>query len=419
MAIDTSELKIAVEEPRTWARRMRITVPGERVLRERREVAKKLARQVKLPGFRKGKVPPHIMERQYGAAIEQEAVERVVGEAYREALQQQQFEPITQGEVDNIEYQAGSDLTFVVEFEIRPVIELNRIGGFEIERERPEVTDAEVDRVIERVREQQAVWHPLEAETPVNGDMVVVEITPAGDGVEGAKPRQYQIVLGEGQAVSSVEEAIRTLKPGEEQEFTLELPDPEAETEGATREDRARIKLIEARRPELPELDDEFARSVGDFEDLATLRARVREDLEKEADAEAERGVRNRLLDAIVEANPFDVPDSLVKQYLERIISPRGEANAERLAEAMEVAQPAAEHALKRMMVIQRVAELEGLHATSAELDARVEELAARQARPVGEVWAQLQKSGQLSRLEEEITENKVFDYLKAQSTIK
>src|SRR5690606_20681823 len=219
MAIDTSELKIAVEEPRTWARRMRITVPGERVLRERREVAKKLARQVKLPGFRKGKVPPHIMERQYGAAIEQEAVERVVGEAYREALQQQQFEPITQGEVDNIEYQAGSDLTFVVEFEIRPVIELNRIGGFEIERERPEVTDAEVDRVIERVREQQAVWHPLEAETPVNGDMVVVEITPAGDGVEGAKPRQYQIVLGEGQAVSSVEEAIRTLKPGEEQEF--------------------------------------------------------------------------------------------------------------------------------------------------------------------------------------------------------
>jgi len=392
-------------------------VPGERVQRERQEVARRLAKRIRIPGFRQGKVPTNVVERQFGAAIDQEALERVVSEAYREALEREQFQPITQGEVENIDYSPGSDLTFDVEFEIRPVIELERLGGFEIRRERPDVTEEEVDRVIERVREQQAVWHPVEDESPLVGDMVAVEITPLGEGAEEAKPRQYQIVLGEGEAVPSVEEAIRTLKPGEEQEFTLELPDPEG-GEGATREDRARIKLIEARRPELPELDDEFARSVGDFEDLATLRSRVREDLEKEADAEAERGVRQRLLDAIIEANPFDVPDSLVNQYLQRLISPRQGADSERVAEAMEMARPAAEHALRRIMVIERVAELEGLHATSAEVDDRVEEIAERQGRPVGEVWAQLQKSGQLSRLEEEITENKVFEYLKSQSTI-
>jgi len=417
MASNTSELKVAVAEPRSWARRLTITVPGERVQRERQEVARQFAKRVRLPGFRQGKVPTAIVERQFGAAIEQEAVERVVREAYREALEREQFQPITQGEVENIDYSPGSDLTFDVEFEIRPVIELNRLGGFEIRRERPEVTEDEVDRVIERVRQQQAVWRPVEGESPVDGDAVAVEITPLGAGSEGAKPRQYHIVLGAGEAVPAVEAAIRTLKPGEENEFTLELPDPEA-GEGATRQDRARIKLLEVRRPELPELDDEFARSVGDFEDLATLRQKVREDLEKEADAEAERGVRQRLLDAIIEANPFDVPSSLVNQYLQRLISPRPGADPARVAEAMEVARPAAEQALRRIMVIERVAELEGLHATSAEVDARVEEIAQRQGRPVGEVWAQLQKTGQLTRLEEEITEDKVFEYLKSQSTI-
>ncbi len=418
MASDTSDLRIAVEEPRSWARRLTITVPGERVRREREEVARRLAHRVKLPGFRQGRIPPTVLERQFGPAIEQEALERVVGTAYREALEQQQFQPISQGEVENIDYRPGADLTFDVEFEIRPVIRLDRLGGFVIERERTDVAEEDVDRVLERVREQQANWTPVEDATPRSGDAVVIEIMPAAEDVEGAKPREYQIVLGEGQAVPAVEEAILTLRPGEEREFTLGLPVPEAGEEGAAREERTRIRLVQALRPELPELDDEFARSVGDFENLDALRARIREDLEREADAEAERGVRQKLLDAIVQANPFDVPDSLVNQYLQRIISPREGADPERIAEARTMARPAAEHALRRLMVIERVAELEGLHATSAELDARIERVAERQGRPVGEVWAQLQKSGQLSRLEEEITEAKVFDYLKSQSTI-
>src|SRR5690606_38509071 len=216
MASNTSELRVAVAEPRSWARRLTITVPGERVQRERQEVARRLAKRIRIPGFRQGKVPTNVVERQFGAAIDQEALERVVSEAYREALEREQFQPITQGEVENIDYSPGSDLTFDVEFEIRPVIELERLGGFEIRRERPDVTEEEVDRVIERVREQQAVWHPVEDESPLVGDMVAVEITPLGEGAEEAKPRQYQIVLGEGEAVPSVEEAIRTLKPGEE-----------------------------------------------------------------------------------------------------------------------------------------------------------------------------------------------------------
>lgn len=418
MALQGSDLKIAVAEPRSWARRLTITVPAEHVQQERREVARRLARRVRLPGFRQGKVPAHVLEKRFGPAIDQEAIEHLIGEAYREALQRESLQPITQGEVENLSYEPGSDLTFDVEFEIRPEIELTRLGGFTVERKVAEVTEEDVDRVVQRLREQNAVWHPLEDEAPVVGDRVVVEITPLGGEGESA-PRTYEVVLGEGQAVESVEEAIRTLKPGEENEFTLLLPDTESEEEGAMREDRARIRLVEAQRPELPELDDDFAKSVGDFDRLDVLRSRIREDLEKEAESEAEREVRGKLLEEIIQANPFDVPESLIRQYVDRIVqTPRGE-QTEKSAEIYEVMRPAAEQALRRMMVIERVAELQGLHATTEEVDARVEEIALRNERPVGEVWSQLQKSGQLGMIEEQITEDKVFEYLKSQSTIK
>lgn len=421
MSLQASELKIAVESPRSWARRLTITIPADRVRQEREDVARKLGQSLRLPGFRKGKVPASIVEKRFGPAIEQETLERLVNEAYREALEQEQLQPITQGEIENVDYRPGEDLTFDVEFEVRPEIELSTLGGFTIKAERPEVTDAEVESVLQRIREQQAVWHPVEGEAPVNGDMATVEITPlgaTGEEQEEGQPRSYEIVLGEGQAFPAVEEAIRSLKPGEEQDFTLELPSTGEGEEGVTREERARIRLIEVKRPELPELDDELAKSVGDFEDLASLRTTIRQDLEQEADAEAERSVRQQLIQKILEANPFEVPDSLINRYLDRIIRPREGVDAEQLAETRQLARPAAEQALRRTMLIERVAELEGLYATSAEVDDRVEQMAERLGRPVGEVWAQLQRSGQLTAIEEEITENKVFDYLKSQSTI-
>lgn len=414
MTPQTSELKIDVESPRSWARRLTITVPAERVERERREVARGYARRIRLPGFRKGKVPAHVLERQFGGAIERDAVERVVGEAYREAVQREGLEPITQGEVDDVDYAEGRDLTFHVEFEVQPEIELKRLGGFQVKRNIATVTDAEVDRVLERLREEHAAWRTLEDANPVKGDRVSVEITPLGEEDGGA--RSYEFVLGEGQALESVEEAIQTLKPGETEEFTVALP-PDEESAGA-REQRLRIRLHELKRPELPALDDELARSIGDFDTLDELRGRIREDLEREAESEAERELRRELIDRIVEANPFDVPDSMVNRYLERILQPREGADAERVAEMRAQARPIAEEAIKRILVIQRIGEQQALLATPEEVDARVEEIAQRRGRPVGEVWSQLQRSGRLEALEEEITESKVFEFLKSQSEV-
>src|SRR5512142_351448 len=178
---ENEDLTISVEQPKAWARRLKITVPAARVQKQRQQVTSRLAGQVRLPGFRKGKVPAKVLEKQFGAHIDQQALEKVIGDAYKEALAREGFEPITQGNVSNLEYQPGTDVTFDVEFEVRPQIELERLGGFQVKQEKRAVGEAEVTRVLDRLREEHAIWNPVEGENPVVGDMVSVEITPYDD----------------------------------------------------------------------------------------------------------------------------------------------------------------------------------------------------------------------------------------------
>lgn len=407
-----------MDKPAAWSRRLTITVPAARIAVERRDAVQRLSKQVRLPGFRKGKVPTQVMEKRFGQAIEQETLEKVISSAYREALDREQLQPITQGSIHNVEYESGTDLRFDVELEVRPEIELERVGGFVVVKETASIEDAQVDQVLQRLREEQATWQPKAEGTPTAGDMATVEITPLDDATIAtpSQPRRYEIVIGEGQALPPIEDAIRTLTPGTESEFTVDLPS--REDEGVAKPHRLHMRLVEVKSPEYPALDDAFAASVGAFDSLSDLRARVREDLEKEAERDAERRVRMNLLSQIIEANPFDVPASMVGQYVEAMLPAREGVDNDRLEAARQEAGPEAQESLRRMLVIERIAELENLSATGDEVEARVTELAERLNRPAAEVRTQLRKNGRLSELEREITEEKVFEYLKSLSTI-
>lgn len=415
---DGTDLKVDIEQPRDWSRRLTITVPADRVQEERKQIASQYAKQIKMPGFRKGKVPTSVVEKQYGPSIDQDTIERVVNSAYQEALQEHSFDPISQASVENVEYETDSDLTFNVEFEVRPEIALDRLGGFTVTEPASEVDEADVDRVIERLREQNATWTPIEDGSPAEGDRVEVEITPLHtDSDEEPEPRQYEVVLGSGEILPDIDESIRTLSPGEEGEFGIELPGGEEESE-PTEEHRIRLKLISAEHPDLPEEDDEFAAELGDFDSMDDLRSRVRGDLKEEADREADQEVRRQLIKNILEANPFEPPPSLVDQYLDNLMQAPEDADPAEVASAKQQARPAAEHAVRRMLVIDRVAELESLRATQEDVDARVAEIAASNDMQEAEVRRQLAQSGRLQALASDIMEKRVFDYLKSLSTI-
>jgi trigger factor len=409
-------LKVDIEQPTDWARKLSITVPADRVQRERTKVASQFASRVRMPGFRKGKVPSSVVEKQYGPSIDSQMIEQLINTAYQEALREQGISPISQASVENVEYEPGSDLSFEVEFEVRPTIELDRLGGFTVKAPSAAVADEDVQRVIDRLREQNASWSPVEEGTPEVGDRAKVEITPLqGDDGDTPEPREYEVVLGAGEILEDIDEGIRTLAPGDEGEFVIDLPEqPDEETD----EHRVRIRLISAERPELPEADDAFAAELGDFESMEDLRSRVRQDLTVEAERESGREVRRQLMQQLLEANPFEAPPSLVDQYLESLMQAPEDADPGEMAAAKQQARPVAEQAVRRMLVIERVAELENLHPTQDDLDARVEQIATENGMEPGQVRRQLSQSGRLQALASDLMEQRVFDYLKSLSTI-
>jgi trigger factor len=418
MTIDVSSLRIALEEEERWRRRLTVTVPASEVDAERHEAMKKLSSRLKLPGFRKGKIPPNVLEQRFGSSVQQEALDKVIGAAYRVALESEELRPISEGQVEDINYQPASDLTFSIAFDVHPEIELARLGGFVVERPTVEVTDEQVHQVLDRLRDQHAVWHPVEEGAPEDGDLVTVQILRLDEGSEDTEPKSYEFVLGTGDAIPDVEGAIKTLKPGESGEFTVTFPEdfPEESMQGEGQQ--LQVTLMGRRQKELPDRDDEFARSIGDFDGLEDLGQKVRADLEKEAENRVEGAIRGRLTDFVLEANPFTVPRSMVERYVDSLLGDTEGADLQKIEEIKASIRPEAERAVKRILVLERIAETQDLRATEDEIDERVESIAESSGKSAAEVYGRLQKSGALEQLERELTENKVFDFLKDQSEI-
>ena len=283
-------------------------------------------------------------------------------------------------------------------------------------RPRRDVTDENVREQLESMREQRAAWTPV-SEKPRPGDMVTVQLATAGDDGEMGEGREYRLVLGGGQAIPGIEEVVMETAPGATTERPVRWPDdfPDESQRGKTK--MVRVTVNDVKRKSLPELDDAFAREVGDFDSLEALSNTVREDLTRHAEREADSEVRQQLIDQIIAANPFDVPPSwvnqLVQAYMEAYQIP--EQDRERFATEF---RPMAERQVRRDLIIDTVAQHEGLAATEADIDARIAELAQKRGADPGQVYASLQKAGRIKELERSITEDKVFSWLLERSTV-
>ena len=417
MTVDASNLQVSVEEQERWRRSMSVTVPASVVQQEERRAAKQLASRARLKGFRKGRVPTKVIESRFGGALRQKALDKLIGEAYRTALAAQDLKPISEGEIQEVSYEPEQDLVFSISFDIQPRIEIARLGGFAVERPVVEVRDEHVDKVLARIQQQNGAWKPVERGQPEDRDLVSVLIKKLqGEATDEGK--EYEFLLGQGDAPPDIEIAIKSLEAGASGEFDVSFPEdfPDEARKGDS--ERIRITLVARKIQELPQLDDDLAKQVGDFETLDDLKTRVREDLDKEAGQEADNVVRGRLLDMLLDANPFEVPASMVDRYVDGVIGDQPDLDPERLEEIRASIRVEAERAVKRILFIEKVAETQGLVATEDDIDARVEEIAEANASTAAKVYANLQKTGRLEMLERELTEQKVFDFLKEQSEI-
>ncbi len=411
----TTGIEITPQSQDAARRTYTVSVSPEKVAEAEAATTARYAKQLKVPGFRKGHVPTAVVRRKFSDAIRQSVIEDLLRQSWQATQEKDALKPIADPQVRNVKFEDGAPLTFELLVDVKPEISLSRLGGFRLTRRVQKVTDEMVDAQLQQIREQRAPWVPA-PDRAKPGDLVEATVVNLDEPAPEAQ-EPVRFVLGQGRALPELESRLMELDPGQSWEGSLKFPDdhPDEAKRGQSR--RVRVTLGEVKRMELPALSDEFAREVGEFETVDALKAAIRADLEKDAAREADARVRGELIDQIAAANNVAVPPSLMDRALAAYIAAYGVPEDQRGRFAAEF-RPVAESGVRRDLIVETVAEQAKLHATAEALDARVAELARRRGESPAAVRATLEKAGRLREMERAMTEENVFTHLLAQSTV-
>jgi trigger factor len=412
----TMQIDIKTKKSDGVERLLEVSVSVEAVQEAEELTARRYASSVRLPGFRPGKAPTALVRKRFKDAIRQQTLESLLQEAYQEVVNREHLKVASTPHLHDVRFDEGKPLVFELHVEVRPEITLGRTQGFRVSRAATAVTDDSVREQIDQLRDQRASWAPV-TEKPAPGDMVTVLLATADDNGELPEGKEYRIVLGSGQAIPGIEELIMRLDAGKTVEEAVRWPDDFPDEAQRGKSKPVRVTLQDVKRKSLPDLDDAFSREVGDFESLEALRSSVRKDLESHAEREADAGVRQQIIDQIVQANAFDVPPSWVTQLVDGYMKAYQIPEEERERFTAEF-RPVAERQVRRDLIIDTIAEKEKLKASEADVDERVAEVAAKRNAEPGQVYASLQKAGRLQEIERAITEEKVFKWLLERNTV-
>lgn len=423
--IGAPAMETDVEEVSRWRRRVQVRVPAALAESAREEHVRELAKRVDIKGFRPGKAPPRIVEKQFGERIDRSVLQDLVQEGFQSAMASEGLEPVSTPEFDQVRWNPDGSLQFVAEFDVKPEIELERTTNFQVERKIRRISDADVDRVLERLREERADWEPVDRPA-AEGDAIVFDSVPLDENDEpreAERVENHRVEIGSESLIPDFEEGLRGLKADAVETLDVRFPDdhPTEALRGVER--RFRVSVDRVLERNLPDLDDAFARSVGEFDSVEALREHVRGNLEQEVEEQSRREVDEALIDEIIEANDIELPESMVERYLTNMLAdesgPVGRVPEERQDEVREVLRPGAERAMRRYTILRRVARDEGLEATDADVEDALAERADASDRSVAELRVALERSGELEDFRFHLTMERVFAWLREHSNIR
>ncbi|MBZ0145699.1 MAG: trigger factor [Rhodocyclaceae bacterium] len=371
-------------------RRIDMTVPMADIEKDVEQRLKKMARTVKMAGFRPGKVPFKMVQQHYGPQARSEAIGEAVEKAFGDAVREQNLRVAG---YPRIEPKGGEDvaaLQFSAVFEVYPEIRLNGVGEKAVERPKLEVGEAEVDKTVEVLRKQRTSYSKAERAAE-KGDRVVIDFTGRlnGEVFQGGQASDYPVVLGEGRMLPDFENGIAGLKAGESRTFDLTFPADYQATElaGKTVSFEVTVKGVEA--PQLPAVDAEFAKSLGIADgDVAKMRAEIRANLESEVKKRIGARVKEQAMQALLDANPVDVPRALVDQEAESMAEAARQDLANRGMDIKNMPVDAswfaaqAERRVKLGLIIAEVVKGHGLQAKPEQLRALIDEQAQSYEQP-------------------------------------
>jgi trigger factor len=365
---------------------LNIEVDAEEMESAIKKAYHRLGAKTTVPGFRKGKAPPEMLERYFGReALVEDAVEHLLPEVYDRAIQEQEVDSIAQPQVDVIQI---DPLSFKATVPVRPTIELDDYHQVKFEQETVEVTEEEEAEALERIRYMQAPWAPMERPAK-SGDLLAIDVegTVEGEVVINEKEGWYQLSPDLPNALPGFAEQLEGAEKGEERIFTLTLPEEQGESGG--KECSFKVLVSEIKEKKLAELDDDFAKSLGQgLETLDSLKEKIAADLRLRKEMEAKSNLEEKAIKALVDLARAEFPDIMVQNEIDHLISERERHFGDRHGledylnslkktqeEFRNELRPMAERIVLRSLVLQRFAELEGIEVGAADIDAEVEHM--------------------------------------------
>ena len=409
--------------------RVEAEVPAEEVERRVTEAARQLGRQMRVPGFRKGKVPAPIVIRRLGReAVLDEALRSALGRWYADAIEEAGIAPVGEPELDMQGLpQEGQPLSFSIEIGVRPGAKLGQYKGVEVGRREPAVENSAIDAEVERLRERVATLETVERPAE-EGEFVVIDYegTVDGEPFEGGAGRDQLLELGSGRLIPGFEEQLTGARAGEERTVEVTFPQDYGVTELAGKQAIFAVTVKEVKAKRLPELTDDFASDAGGFDSLAELREDIAERLKQSEERAIEREFEEAVLDAAVAEAEVEVPDKLVHARAHELLDDSMAALArqgiskeaylrfagkdeETLAHE---AEPEAAQALKREAVLAAVVEAEGIEPTDDQVLEALEPTAERTGSTPPELLEQLRKGDRLERVREEVANRHALELL-------
>ncbi|MCC6390015.1 MAG: trigger factor [Bryobacterales bacterium] len=402
---------------------LEITIPVEEVEQESEKVAEDIRAKAKMPGFRPGKVPMSMIRQRYGSSIRQEALENLLPKFFRKRIEEEHLHVVSSFNVKDLEFEAGKPVTFKAEFEVAPEVELGEYRGISVPYAQPAVTDEDVNERLEALRKRKADYANLDPRPAEMGDVVVVDLHSVS-GLEGEPMHAHdlQVELGSPETLPDFNDHLVGLTPGDEANITVTYPEEYAQERLAGKTVEFHVDVKQLQRKELPELNDEFAKDLGDFQTIEELKETIRNNTLRERETAAQRQAKDAIAEKLADTHNFPVPEAFIDRqvdlYIERFLSEHAAqgmdpkkipVNREKVKEAM---RDRAIKEIKTSLLLEKVADTESIVTTKDEVDAEVQRFARQEREPVAAVRRRFEDNGTLGRIAHAIRTEKTLNFL-------
>ena len=407
-----------------------LEIPAEEVSKATEKVAKEFARVARVPGFRPGKAPISLIKRRFADDIKGEVLQTLVPEHVEKAVAEQKLTPVSQPQVEKLEYNEGQPLKFRASFEVLPEFSLGDYKNLQIEMPEMNITDESVANTLAEMQQRAATFAPVEGRAVQNDDFVQVKLLGTPDG--GGEPLQADSVLchvGAEETMEPFNENLRGANVGDHKNFDVEYPADYPDAKLAGKKFHYAVDILGIKNKKLPELNDDFAKDVSDATSLDELKNKVREGLEHERDHRHKDLQREKIIAELVKTHDFPVPESLVEHQmdvrLERVVRSLAQQGVDPRAVNVDWVslrkrqEERARDDVKAELVIDRIASEEKIDATEEELQHELEHMAGHSGESAEAIRARLTKQGALDRMKAKLRSDKTVDWLAQNARVK